>query len=79
MGTGVLFYPLAFLSAGAVCVCIHFLVYLLPCLLARLLVLFCFKFTMLGSVSHSSWCDHKKWVKLIQISLLAQPHPGSHQ
>jgi hypothetical protein len=41
----------ALLSIGAVCVCIPFLVYLLPCLLARLLVLFCFKLTLLGSIS----------------------------
>jgi len=39
------------LSTGVVCVCILFLVYLLPCLLAKLLVLFCFKLTLLGSVS----------------------------
>jgi len=43
------------LSCTLICwcrVCMYtFLVYLLPCLLARLFVLFCFKFTLLGSVS----------------------------
>jgi len=38
---------LALLSAGAMCVCIPFLVYLLPCLLVRLFVLFCFNLTLL--------------------------------
>jgi hypothetical protein len=33
------------------CVCRHFLVYLLPCLLARLFVFFCFKLTLLRSNS----------------------------
>jgi hypothetical protein len=40
-------FSFALLSAGAMCVCIPFLVYLLPCLLARLFVLFCFKLTLL--------------------------------
>jgi len=40
----------ALLSAGAVCVCIPFLVYLLPCLLTRLFVFFYFKFSLLQSV-----------------------------
>jgi len=42
---------LALLSAGAVSVCIPFLVYLLPCLLARVFVFFCFKLTLVRSVS----------------------------
>jgi hypothetical protein len=42
---------LAFLSIAAMCVCRHFLVYLLPCLLARLFVFFCFKLTLLRSNS----------------------------
>jgi len=41
----------ALLSAAAVCVCRPFLVYLLPCLLARLFVCFCFKLTLLQSLS----------------------------
>jgi hypothetical protein len=41
---------LALLFAGAVCVCIPFLVYLLPCLLARLFVFFGFKLTLLQLV-----------------------------
>jgi hypothetical protein len=41
----------ALLSAGAVCVCIPFMVYLLPCLLVRLFVFFGFKLTLLRLVS----------------------------
>jgi hypothetical protein len=41
----------ALLSAGAMFVCIPFLVYLLPCMLARLFVFFCFKLTLVQSVS----------------------------
>jgi hypothetical protein len=53
----------------------HFGVFVTLPVLARLLVFFCFKLTLLGSVSpfvytkHYSWCDHRRWVKLIQISL----------
>jgi len=41
----------ALLSVSAVCVCIPFMVYFLPCLLARLFVSFGFKLTLLQLVS----------------------------
>ncbi len=68
------------LSAGAVCVCLPFLVYLLPYLLARLLQIHPVRISLpLVYTKHSLWCDHRKWVKLIQIYFHGQPHPGPHQ
>jgi hypothetical protein len=70
----------AFLSTRVVCVCIPFLVYLLPYLLVKLLQIHSVRISLpLVYTKHSLWCDHGKWVKLIQIYVYGQPHPGPHQ
>jgi hypothetical protein len=59
--------PPALLSVGVVCMSTFFGVFV-AYLLARLLQIHPVRISLpLVYTKHSLWCDHRKWVKLIQI------------